>query len=226
MRMIVAFEKTEQVRHVGHLDLQRAVQRALRRSGLPIRYSNGFNPHALWSFASPLPVGVSGEEELFEVGVEEGVAPDAFLAALSPAMPASLPVIGARLVEDAHPKLMASLHSAAYTARAAADGAARAMAQAVPALLAREEIIAIRKSKKGENPCDIRPMLYALQAQEEAGEAVFALRMALTERQTLKPDLLLTTLAQEAGVELPAFRLRRIRLFGERGGAPVPLMEL
>ena len=69
-------------------------------------------------------------------------------------------------------------------------------------------------------------MLYALQAQEEAGEAVFALRTALTERQTLKPDLLLTTLAQEAGVELPAFRLRRIRLFGERGGAPVPLMEL
>ena len=64
MRMIVAFEKTEQVRHVGHLDLQRAVNRALRRSGLPIRYSNGFNTHALLSFASPQPLGVSGEEEL------------------------------------------------------------------------------------------------------------------------------------------------------------------
>ena len=72
MRMIVAFNKTEQVRHVGHLDMQRAMQRALRRSDLPIRYSNGFNPHALMSFAMPLPVGVGGDEELFEVGVEPG----------------------------------------------------------------------------------------------------------------------------------------------------------
>lgn len=42
--MMVVFEKGETLRYIGHLDLMRAMQRALRRSGLPIRYSNGFNP--------------------------------------------------------------------------------------------------------------------------------------------------------------------------------------
>lgn len=83
MRMIVAFEKTERVRHIGHLDMQRAMQRALRRSGLPVRYSQGFNPHAVLSFASPLPVGVGGAEELMDVALESDVGEAAFAEALT-----------------------------------------------------------------------------------------------------------------------------------------------
>ena len=52
MRMLAVFEKSERIRHIGHLDIQRSVQRGLRRSGLPVAYSNGFNPHILISFAS------------------------------------------------------------------------------------------------------------------------------------------------------------------------------
>ena len=55
--MMVVFEKGKTLRYIGHLDLMRAMQRALRRSGLPIRYSNGFNPHIRLSFAAPLSVG-------------------------------------------------------------------------------------------------------------------------------------------------------------------------
>ena len=57
MKMLVVFEKTPRLRHIGHLDLMRAIQRSLRRSGLPIRYSQGFNPHMLMSFAAPLALG-------------------------------------------------------------------------------------------------------------------------------------------------------------------------
>ena len=54
MRMLAVFEKGERIRHIGHLDIQRSVQRGLRRSGLPVAYSNGFNPHILITFASAL----------------------------------------------------------------------------------------------------------------------------------------------------------------------------
>ena len=54
MKMIVVFEKKERLRLIGHLDLMRAMQRALRRSDLPLRYSQGFNPHILLNFAAPL----------------------------------------------------------------------------------------------------------------------------------------------------------------------------
>ena len=76
--MMVVFEKGETLRYIGHLDLMRAMQRALRRSGLPIRYSNGFNPHIRLSFAAPLSVGVVGLRELMEVPLEDGVSEQAF----------------------------------------------------------------------------------------------------------------------------------------------------
>ena len=69
MRMMVVFEKGEALRYIGHLDLMRTVQRALRRSELPVKYSNGFNPHIRLSFAAPLSVGVIGLRELMEVPV-------------------------------------------------------------------------------------------------------------------------------------------------------------
>ena len=61
MRIIAVFEKSERIRHIGHLDIQRAVQRALRRSGLPVAYSQGFNPHILITFASALSTGACGK---------------------------------------------------------------------------------------------------------------------------------------------------------------------
>ena len=51
---MAVFEKGIRLRHIGHLDIQRAMMRALRRSGLPVAYSNGYNPHILLTFASAL----------------------------------------------------------------------------------------------------------------------------------------------------------------------------
>lgn len=100
------------------------------------------------------------------------------------------------------------------------------MARAVLALLGRQSIPAVRRTKSGEKPCDIRPMLHALAAGETPSEIRFTLRVSLTERETLKPDLLLSTLATQAGVALPAYRLRRLRLYGETDHGPKGLLEM
>ena len=70
MRMLLQFQKGDIVRHLGLLDLQRTMQRALRRSGLPIAYSNGFNPHIVMSFASALSSGIPGDAELLDVSLK------------------------------------------------------------------------------------------------------------------------------------------------------------
>ena len=228
--MIAAFEKSAQVRFVGHLDLMRAIHRALRRSGLPIRYSQGFNPHVNLSFASPLPVGVSGAEELMDAALERDVTEEAFMAGLAPAMPGSLPLLRVRAVSDGHPKLMARLRTASYTATLR-NGGAWDMAAAIPALLAAGSIEAVRKTKSGEKPCDIRPMIHALDAEEAGESVVFTCRVSLTEQDTLKPLLLLETLAKQAGVpwdasDAAAVRLWRLRLYGEKDRLPVPLYDV
>lgn len=224
--MIVAFEKTERVRHIGHLDLQRAIQRALRRSGLPIRYSQGYNPHAVLSFASPLPVGMSGAEELFDIALESPVDEEAFARALEKALPPSLPLLRVRAVDDRHPALMAGLRTAAYEARMPISSISRAMAAAIPSLLAEMSVEAIRRTKSGEKPCDIRPMLHELSAEPEGDAMRFSMRVSFTERETLKPDLLLSVLASHAGVELPTCRTRRMRLYGGTDRLPVCLMDM
>lgn len=227
VRMIVAFEKTARVRHLGHLDLMRAMQRALRRSGLPIRYSQGFNPHVVLSFASPLPVGTSGSEELMDVALDADVSTQDFTAQLSVALPESLPMVSVRIVDDRHPKLMAQLETAAYEVVFPISGAAGAMASMVPVLLERAEISAIRKTKSGEKPCDIRPMIHQLSTEQREDLVLFHFRTSLTEKNTLKPALLLQTLSDEAGVMIPADgRIHRVQLLGERDGTPVPLMEM
>ena len=70
MKAWITFEKKPRLRHIGHLDLMRAMQRALRRSGLPIAYSNGFNPHIVMSFASALSSGIPGDAELLDVSLK------------------------------------------------------------------------------------------------------------------------------------------------------------
>jgi radical SAM-linked protein len=87
MRMLGVFQKSERVRHIGHLDIQRAVQRGLRRSGLPVAYSNGFNPHILVTFASALSTGACGSREIMDVKMAEEVSAEEFLNPMNLAMP-------------------------------------------------------------------------------------------------------------------------------------------
>ena len=106
MRMVAVFEKGERIRHIGHLDIQRSVQRGLRRSGLPVAYSNGFNPHILITFASALSTGACGKREIMDVTMAEDVSPEVFLEKMNQAMPPEMQLSMARAVEQKHPALI------------------------------------------------------------------------------------------------------------------------
>lgn len=64
MRIVFTYTKGYEVKYLGHLDLMRVFERALRRTSLPLKYSEGFNPRIKLAFALPLPVGVEGESEM------------------------------------------------------------------------------------------------------------------------------------------------------------------
>ncbi len=207
MKMLCVFEKKPRLRMIGHLDLMRAMQRALRRSGLPIAFSQGFNPHVLVTFAAPLSLGMAGERELMEVPLSESISDKTFLYLINLALPCDLQCLSARPVHDAHPAPMALLRAASF--RAEFPEGAPALFEALPSFLAREEIPAIRKTKTGDKPCDIRPMIYDLRASGEHMD----MTLALCEAATCKPDLLISSLCEYAGVEKPRCVLTRTRLW-------------
>ncbi len=216
--MMAVFEKSERLRHIGHLDIQRAMQRALRRSGMPVSYSKGFNPHILVTFASALSTGAVGRRELMDVTLDKEVTADEFVAAMNTALPPDMQLVEARPLDDRHPALMAMVRAARYDIRLL-DGDARRLTAAIPDFLKQESILALRKSKSGVKECDIRPLIYELTAQ---GDTIHAL-LALNETLICKPDMLMAALSAFAGVEAPRVLVIRLGLLGdgEEGLAPL-----
>ena len=96
------------------------------------------------------------------------------------------------------------------------------LAEAVKKFLAQTEIPAVRKTKTGMKPCDIRPMIYDLKARGDSLKMV----LALSEQATCKPDLLLSSLFEFAGTERPRALITRTQLLGEKDGALAPLESL
>ena len=131
--MMAVFEKGARLRHIGHLDIQRAMQRALRRSGLPVSYSKGFNPHILLTFASALATGAMGEKEILDVSLDAPVEADAFMTAMNAALPPDMQLSFAKPLEDRHPALMAMVRAADYELTLQDEDAARTLAQAAGA---------------------------------------------------------------------------------------------
>ena len=220
--MMAVFEKGARLRHIGHLDIQRAMQRALRRSGLPVSYSKGFNPHILLTFASALATGAMGEKEILDVSLDAPVEADAFMAAMNAALPPDMQLSFAKPMEDRHPALMAMVCAADYELTIQDGEAARTLSRALSGFLAQESITAMRKSKSGMKECDIRPLIHDLRMEGN----ILTARLTLTEASPCKPDMLLTALSAFAGIEAPRVLVNRKGLLGESDGQLVPLETL
>ncbi len=224
MRMLAVFEKGERIRHIGHLDIQRSVQRGLRRSGLPVAYSNGFNPHILITFASALSTGACGKREIMDVTMAEEVSEAEFLDKMNRAMPPEMQLTEARAVDSKHPALMALLQAARYNLQIRDPYQASKLAASIPAMMSRERIPAMRKTKTALKECDIKPLIYELTSVETHIMAT----LVLTEREACKPGMLIEALSREAGVEDEIRMLiTRTALLGtDEEGKLVPLERL
>ena len=222
MRMLVRFGKNPRLRFISHLDLQRFFQRALNRTGLPIAFSQGFNPHPLLSFGSALALGWTSEYEIIDVKLAVPMGRKRTEEAMRAALPIDLPVLEVRLVDDKHPAPMAMVCASDYEIELNGDSA-EATLNAIDTFLSMESVMAMRKTKSGEKEVDIRPWAFCIK-RTSCGMNV---RLKATEKDTLKPDLLVRTLAQIAGVEVPEAKIHRKCLLGEdANGELKPLMEL
>ena len=94
----IKYRKGEAVKFISHRDLMRAFQRALRRTGLPVAYSQGFNPHMKISWGNALKVGAVSDGEFAEIQFEGWVKPNELVTALNTRLPGGLEIIEAFLV--------------------------------------------------------------------------------------------------------------------------------
>ena len=220
MRALIRFGKQPRLRFISHLDLQRFFQRAVNRTGLPIAWSQGFNPHPVMSFGSALALGWTSEYEVIDIKLAAPMGRGRVEAAVRAALPEDLPVLEVRMIDDKHPAPMALVRMSDY--RITLNGGEAVLNQ-VDAFLNRDSVMAVRKTKSGEREVDIHPLCVELRKTDDG----LLCRLMLTEKDTLKPDLLLRALSDMAGVEPPEARIHRLALLGlDADGAVKPLMAL
>ena len=114
MKVRIKFSKSGSMVYIGHLDIMRYFQKAIRRSGLPIKYSEGFNPHQIMSFAAPLGVGLSSSGEYMDIELKEFVPSQEALQRLQATMVDGMEVTSFRYLPDNAQNAMSSVNAASY----------------------------------------------------------------------------------------------------------------
>lgn len=185
-KMVCRIAKDMGVRFIAHLDTQRLLQRALRRSGLPVAYSKGFNPHAQLSFALALPLGYTSAGEYVTIALEEELSPKDFMRGFAPHLPPGFTLLACGLF-NGKPGVSELMHAASYTV---ALPQPERLEQSIARMLASEEILTEKKGKAGVRSVDIRPMIHGMRAQADA----LHLCLHTSAGGALSPSLLLPLL--------------------------------
>ena len=193
-KLRLRFEKTGRAVYISHLDLMHTMQRAFNRAGLPLKYSEGFNPHPQIAIALPLSVGMASLCEIMDFKLKSEETPD--LAALPERLSAVMPE-GIRVTEAyaftrkvSELKWLAVRGVLEYDERDPAE-----MAEELRAFYAQEAIVITKKTKRGMGESDIRSAIREISFTE--GEREVRLHAVISAQEpTLNPALLADALRQ------------------------------
>ncbi len=219
MRLGVKFSRTGRTRFVSHLDMQRLFSRALRRSGLPVKFSQGFNPHIVTSFASALAVGMETHGDYMEFYTTQDVDLNDAKKRLNDAMPDGIEILKLGEMAEKAPKLMAA--SAAARVNIVCDTDAALLREGILKIIDAKEYIAQKKSKGKVRELDIRPLIFDYDLDGEK----MTLTLAHSGAGSLSPALLIDEAKKLSGATCEAYAVREDLLI-ERNGKLVSMGEL
>lgn len=210
MRLRIKYSKTGQMAFLGHLEMLRLWQRAMRRAGLPVAMSHGFNPHPRLAFGPALALGLESLAEYLDVELAADREPDRVQVELQAQLPPGLEILLVRTIPDEAPALTAVIDVAAYRVTWLKEVDPGLLQQRVESLLARQEVLVRRKGRDGRPRVkDIRPGILKL-VLDPSPDLVMLLQCSQTG--SVRPEEVLKALALEA----PA-RMVRTGLFARRG---------
>ncbi len=200
-KLRIRYAKRGRLRFSSTRDFSRALERALRRAGVPMAFSAGFHPHPLISYANAAPTGTASEAEYFEIRVTERVDPESLRAALDEALPEGLDVLE---VVPAGPGALADRLEASEWQVVVRGADPAAVERAVTAYLACEVAETTRTFKTGPRTFDTRGAVVALEVTGVDQEGCAILRVVVRHTTpSVRPDDILTALRAVTGFSPP-----------------------
>jgi radical SAM-linked protein len=193
-RVRITFAKGAQLAYIGHLDLVRAWERALRRARVDLAYTTGFNPRPRLYFASALPVGVTSRCEILDILLQEPSEMDDLGARVGVQLPSGLRILQMACVPLDAPSLAARLVSAQYEA-SIAGMEMLSIRQHIDLLLSQSSVPRTRHREGGVRDYDLRPLVLELSCRAVApGSCVVHMSLRADQQGTGRADEVLDAL--------------------------------
>ncbi len=223
MKARIKFRKYGVMRFIGHLDVMRFFQKAMRRAQIPIAFTGGYSPHMIMSFAQPLGVGITSDGEYLDIELKEEIAPKEAIRRLNNVMIEGMEVVNfCRIPDDKKSSGMTIVAAARYLAILLTSAKSADVPKAIPAswkekinaFLCQENIVVLKRTKRSETQVDIKPMIYQMRLDEKG----IYLFLAAGSEQNLKPDLVITAFLNFIGEDTDSvpFHYHRIDVYARR----------
>ena len=194
------------MKFIGHLDMMRYFQKAMRRAEIDIKYSEGFSPHQIMSFAAPLGVGLTSDGEYFDIEVNSTGSSREAVAALNAVMVDGVEILSYVQLPDNAKTAMSLVAAADYTL-SFKEGyespftTAQWKEHIEKEFLEQPSFNIVKQTKKSQREVDLKPLVYDLKVEEQEGKPVFFLKVSTGSTDNIKPELVLSSIYEHLGME-------------------------
>ena len=145
------------MKFIGHLDIMRYFQKAIRRAEIPIAFTSGYSPHMIMSFANPLGVGLTSDGEYFDIELTESIASKEAVRRLNEQMVDGMEIVSfVQIPDDKKSKGMSIVAGADYLSSVKNGSLPEDLTEKLEAFYAQNEICVVKKTKKSEKEVDVQ----------------------------------------------------------------------
>lgn len=224
MKVRIKFKKYGVMKFIGHLDIMRYFQKAIRRAEIPIAYSEGFSPHQVMSFAAPLGVGLESYGEYMDIELcTENISGEEIKTALNEVMAEGMEIVSVRSLPENAGNAMASVAAAEYSVRFR-EGYEPPFdwKKQLPIFFGQTVIMVTKKTKKSTIELDMKPGIFELEVKDDA----IHMLVDASSAGNIKPFLLIEAFCAANGMkELNpcALMITREETYGNKGTKEAPV---
>lgn len=192
----IRFTKIGRAKYISHLDLNRFMQRVIRRSGIPAWYTEGFNSHIYITFLLPLSLGFESNCELMEIKLPEGTNKDWVKDRLNEAATEDI-----RILEIYSPRMKAAdIAYSQYRIRLSVpELSGQALFFLIGEVLGRQTILVEKKTKKATVTLDLKQEMKDVKLSEDGQGVQLSLCLPSGNTHNINPELLLEVIQSEIG---------------------------
>lgn len=219
LKIRIRFRKDGAMKFIGHLDMMRFFQKAVRRAEIPICYSEGYSPHQIMSFASPLGVGVTSEGEYMDIEVSKEMKSTEAMERLNREMVPGVEILSYKKLPDQAKNAMSVVALADYEIFFKEEYELPASIDTLKKILledffSSDSFMVTKKTKKSDRIIDLRECVLEIRIHTENNNErpVIFMRLSAGSEKNIKPEFVLNACLEKAGITLNSYSIQIHRL--------------